>query len=256
VPFGARATAMREGGTKRGQAEVTFFDSPKLTFDAAGKEPSDRESSVEGGEAAATAARAAEEVWKAARKTQRTAGRGAPGGQMTLAEAKVSEDDAAADRAAASRADEHAAAFGRLVHSLLALPEPLEGEALRQAALTHRLEFGLSETEAAEAAELAERAQKMPAVAAARSADAVHRELPFTVRMNGKLITGRIDLAYRTDGAWTVIDFKTARLPDPAQAAIRYRAQMDRYRAALAALTGESVAAALCLVRTGELVSL
>ena len=93
-------------------------------------------------------------------------------------------------------------------------------------------------------------------IAAARSADAVHRKLPFTCRMDGRLVTGRIDLAYRTDGAWTVIDFKTARLSDSAQAAERYREQMDRYRTALSALTGESVAAALCLVRTGDLVSI
>jgi ATP-dependent exoDNAse (exonuclease V) beta subunit len=91
-------------------------------------------------------------------------------------------------------------------------------------------------------------------VAAARTAEAVHCELPFTCRRNGKVVTGRIDLAYRTNGAWTVIDFKTARLTDPAQAVPRYREQMDGYRAALAALTGESASAALCLVRTGELV--
>jgi ATP-dependent exoDNAse (exonuclease V) beta subunit len=72
--------------------------------------------------------------------------------------------------------------------------------------------------------------------------------------MDGQLVSGRIDLAYRSDGAWTVIDFKTARLADSAQTAARYREQMDRYRTALSALTGEPVAAALCLARTGQLV--
>jgi ATP-dependent exoDNAse (exonuclease V) beta subunit len=67
-------------------------------------------------------------------------------------------------------------------------------------------------------------------------------------------VSGRIDLAYRSDGAWTVIDFKTARLADSAQAARQYREQMGRYREALASLTGQPVAAALCLVRTGQLV--
>ena len=100
-----------------------------------------------------------------------------------------------------------------------------------------------------------ERAQALPAVQAAREADAVHRELPFTCRLDGRTVTGRIDLAYRTDGAWTVVDFKTARLTDSAQAASRYREQMYRCRAALAALTGEKVSAALWLVRTGELVA-
>ena len=155
----------------------------------------------------------------------------------------------------ASQAKEHAAAFGHLVHALLALPEPLAGDALQQAARAQRLHFGLSETEATEAADLAERTAALPEIAAARTADAVHRELPFTCRLDGRVVTGRIDLAYRTNGAWTVIDFKTARLADTAQAASRYREQMDRYRAALAALTGEKVSAALCLVRTGELVA-
>jgi ATP-dependent exoDNAse (exonuclease V) beta subunit len=249
---------MREGGTRRGEAEVTFFDSPKLTFDARSGEPTDGALPVDGGEAEATQARAAEDAWKTARKTQRAAGRGAPGPQRLLAEATASEEEdagAAADRTAASRAEEHAAAFGRLVHALLALPEPLEGEALEQAARTHRLEFGLSPTEAAEAAELAGRAQTLPAVAVAREADTTHRELPFTCRLDGRQVSGRIDLAYRKDGAWTVIDFKTARLTDPAQAEARYRDQMTLYRTALSALTGEPVAAALCLVRTGELVS-
>ncbi len=258
VPFGARATALREGGTKQARAEVTFFDSPKLTFDAMSRGPIVQASAVDGGEVEATKARAAEDAWRAARQTRRVAGRGAPGAQRVLADAAVNEEedaDTAADRATASRAEEHAAAFGRLVHALLALPEPLEGEALAQAAQTHRLELGLGPTEAAEAAELAGRAQALPAVAAAREADATHRELPFTCRMNGKIVTGRIDLAYRKDGAWTLIDFKTARLTDPAQAATRYREQMTLYRTALSALTGESVAAALCLVRTGELVS-
>jgi len=75
-------------------------------------------------------------------------------------------------------------------------------------------------------------------VAAARSAEAVHRELPFTCRMDGKLISGRIALAYRMDGAGTLIDFKTARPSDSAQVAERYRDQMHRYRTAVATLAG------------------
>ena len=38
------------------------------------------------------------------------------------------------------------------------------------------------------------------------------------------------------------------------EAGSRHREQMARYRAVLVALTGESVATALCLVRSGELV--
>ena len=250
---------MREGGTKQGTAEVTFFDSPKLSFDASAQERADTAAAVNGGEDEATASRAAEQAWRDTRRAQRTAGRGLPGGETVSAEPgrpadEVDDAGPGAAAAAASEAEEHAAAFGHLVHALLALPEPLAGEALNRAAQAQRLQFGLGEAEAAEAAALAERTQSLPELAAARTADAVHRELPFTCRLDGKVVTGRIDLAYRAGGTWTVIDFKTARLTDPAQAASRYREQMDRYRAALAALTGEPVAAALCLVRTGELV--
>ena len=121
--------------------------------------------------------------------------------------------------------------------------------------LTAAVAHGLDQLFVDQLTELAARAQALPAVAAAREADATHRELPFSCRLDGRQVSGRIDLAYRQDGAWTVIDFKTARLTDPAQAEARYRDQMTLYRTALSALTGEPVAAALCLVRTGELVS-
>ena len=35
APFGTKASSLVEGGTKNGQAKVTFVDSPSLTFAAA-----------------------------------------------------------------------------------------------------------------------------------------------------------------------------------------------------------------------------
>ena len=78
--------------------------------------------------------------------------------------------------------------------------------------------------------------------------------MPFVYRTGGQVLDGRIDLAYRVGGSWTVIDFKTARLASAAEARARYGDQLRRYRTALAALTGQPVKASLCLVRTGELV--
>ena len=78
--------------------------------------------------------------------------------------------------------------------------------------------------------------------------------MPFVYRTGGQVLDGRIDLAYRAAGSWTVIDFKTARLGSAAEARARYGEQLRRYRTALGALTGEPVSASLCLVRTGELV--
>ena len=58
--------------------------------------------------------------------------------------------------------------------------------------------------------------------------------MPFVHRTGGQVLDGRIDLAYRAGGAWTVIDFKTARLASAAEARARYGQQLRRYRAALA----------------------
>ncbi len=57
----------------------------------------------------------------------------------------------------------------------------------------------------------------------------------------GILATGRIDLAYRKAGEWTVIEFKTADL---------HNSQ------ALRTITGAPVRAALCLLRSGQLLDL
>jgi ATP-dependent exoDNAse (exonuclease V) beta subunit len=147
-----------------------------------------------------------------------------------------------------------ATAFGALVHALLALPEFPEGDALARSASTLAAQRGLEAKDAAEAAALAERVRALPALAAIGTADVVYREVPFVYRTGGQVLDGRIDLAYRVGGAWTVIDFKTARLGSAAEARARFGAQLRRYRTALGALTGEPVSASLCLVRTGELV--
>jgi ATP-dependent exoDNAse (exonuclease V) beta subunit len=65
-----------------------------------------------------------------------------------------------------------------------------------------------------------------------------------------------IDLAYCKDGEWTVIDFKTADLPDPARARQTHGPQMAVYRRSLAAITNAPVRAALCLLRSGQLMDL
>jgi ATP-dependent exoDNAse (exonuclease V) beta subunit len=54
-----------------------------------------------------------------------------------------------------------------------------------------------------------------------------------------------IDLAYRADGAWTALDFKT---DDGGTAAARYRVQLQWYAYALGKLTGEPVRAVLVAV--------
>jgi ATP-dependent exoDNAse (exonuclease V) beta subunit len=116
--------------------------------------------------------------------------------------------------------------------------------------------LGLSEDGASEAADLTQQVRNLPALAAVRTADVVHREMPIVYQVNGKPVAGRIDLAYRVAGTWTLIDFKTARLPSAADAHARFGAQLGRYETGLRALTGERASVSLCLMRTGELVHL
>jgi ATP-dependent exoDNAse (exonuclease V) beta subunit len=84
------------------------------------------------------------------------------------------------------------------------------------------------------AVDLANRARAIPEIAAAESAD----------------------LAYRKAGEWTVIDFKTADLPDRAAAMEAHGAQFEVYCQALGSITGAPVRAALCLLRSGQLLDL
>lgn len=146
----------------------------------------------------------------------------------------------------------HAESFGRLVHALLALPDAATTD-LTVTARTLAMGIGLDESEAAVAADLAKRACAVPEIAAANSADLVYRELPFAVPIDGKLATGRIDLVYRKDGEWTIIDFKTAGLRDPARLAETYGPQLETYRRALASITGQPIRAVLCLLLDGRL---
>jgi ATP-dependent exoDNAse (exonuclease V) beta subunit len=75
------------------------------------------------------------------------------------------------------------------------------------------------------------------------------------VPLDGQLVTGRIDLAWRRDGAWKVVDFKTARHSDEDAALQAHGAQLALYARALRALTGEPVTASLGLLATGRVVS-
>ena len=77
-------------------------------------------------------------------------------------------------------------------------------------------------------------------------ADRVRREWHFNVRWDGgeaMLLQGVIDLAFRTDGVWTVIDYKTDRIEDEAAFVEQYRMQLQLYAGAVETITGEPVGA-------------
>jgi ATP-dependent exoDNAse (exonuclease V) beta subunit len=63
---------------------------------------------------------------------------------------------------------------------------------------------------------------------------------------DGSLVDGVVDLAFRADGVWTVVDFKTDReLADEIEV---YRRQVGLYADVITAATGEKVRCVLMQV--------
>jgi ATP-dependent exoDNAse (exonuclease V) beta subunit len=134
--------------------------------------------------------------------------------------------------------------FGALVHAIFAAADldATDAAALRALAQQQGRIVGASEAEVTAAADAVSAALAHPllrraAAAAARSE--LRRETPVWLRLeDGSLAEGVVDLAFREDGAWTVVDFKT----DAELAASRaaYERQVRLYAAAVAAATGET----------------
>ncbi len=73
-------------------------------------------------------------------------------------------------------------------------------------------------------------------------AETVRREWAFNLRAdNGVIVQGVLDLCFLENGAWTLVDYKTDAVSDPAELLPRYTAQMQWYARALRILTGKTV---------------
>ena len=144
--------------------------------------------------------------------------------------------------------------FGSLVHVLLSTV-PLDASAgapglFDELARLHGRVLGASGDEVRAAAEVAGRTLSHPLIARARDALArgeCRREVPVSMRdEDGVLIEGVVDVAFREDGAWTVIDYKTDRELDDADGALDiYRRQVALYAGMIARATGESATGVL-----------
>ena len=151
------------------------------------------------------------------------------------------------ERPAGSRP--HGARFGMLVHAVLAsVPLDADPAAIRATAALHARVLGATDAESDGAAELAVRALAHPVLvraAAAARRGLCRRETPVAVEIDGVLVEGVVDAAFRDadDGPWTVVDFKTdvqlgARRED-------YVRQVGLYARAIAEATGAPVRAVL-----------
>ena len=151
--------------------------------------------------------------------------------------------------------------FGTLVHTVLRdVPfGPEDGspsELVAGLVRLHARALGATGAEVEAATGTVLTALAHPLLKRVAGAATVHRELPFQLRLEGGfLVEGTIDLAFREDGRWTVVDFKTdapgieggdGGNADPRYEA--YRRQLAWYVHAVAELTGEPAAGVLLLL--------
>ncbi len=145
-----------------------------------------------------------------------------------------------------------ALALGSAVHRIMELCDLGDESSLSRAA-----EVAAGELErpdlAGEAAELAAACwRSAPVRAAARAAasdpDDVHREIPVGALLDGVVVSGAVDLLYRGEDGWVVVDFKTDRAAERDVLLARYRPQGAAYALAAEALLGAGSVHAVCFV--------
>ncbi len=208
----------------------------------------------------ATVERASRPSFALATATERTrAGGDVPAGGGARRDAGPKEERRTVTVVELERAAERPAGkrFGTLVHAVLATvplavpdgaPAPVE-----QIAQLHGRVFGATDAEVAAAADVAGRVLSHPLLARARAAARrgdCRREAPVSMRTDdGVLIEGLVDVAFREDGAWTVVDYKTDRDLEEAGGAIDvYRRQVALYAEMITRATGEPAGAVLMRV--------
>jgi ATP-dependent exoDNAse (exonuclease V) beta subunit len=192
--------------------------------------------------------RRAHEAWKAERDALIARGRVESERVETVTERAAREGRAArvvveATSYAADASRPRGKRFGTLVHAVLAELD-LTGDpatVARTAAQQARL-VGASEEEARAAERAAKSALEHPllvrAAASARRGEC-RREVPVMARAgDGVLVEGVVDLAFREDTAWTIVDYKTD--AEMSGSVLRYETQVALYVDAIARATGET----------------
>jgi len=120
---------------------------------------------------------------------------------------------------------------GTLVHAALRRWRFPDGEGFEAFLRPYALEAGLTDEAEmkgaiGEAGRLLTRFQAHSLYTEMAAAER-HHELPYSVTLDGGLRSGIIDLLYRTDGRWTIAEFKTDRLED--EAGMRARICEEKY---------------------------
>jgi ATP-dependent helicase/nuclease subunit A len=153
----------------------------------------------------------------------------------------------ATDGVSASRP--HGKRFGALVHAVLAVvPLDADDQTVRACAAAHGRMLGATDEEVAAAIDAAVAALGSPVFERARAAGAsCQREAPIVYRKDdGTVLEGVVDLLFREDDAWCVVDFKTD--ADLGEREASYKAQVTLYAEAVSRATGETARALLLRV--------
>jgi len=160
-------------------------------------------------------------------------------------------------RATGERVHAPAAAIGRIVHEVIRRwipPQDPEMESLLEnLALQEGLvDSGQRRRAVAESHRLLERFWADPQRERIDQAKERYHELPYTQPLpQGGMDVGSIDLLYREEEGWTIVDFKTDELRDEEalQGAVeKYQPQLMRYRQAVQELLKLSSQAFLCFL--------
>jgi len=154
--------------------------------------------------------------------------------QPTTAPATATVESTEPDRVGRPRGPR----FGTLVHALLA-HAPFDADRPALTALSSSLArlLGATEEETAFAVHAALAALAHPRLRAAAQSSDARREVVVAERLSdGSIAEGVIDLAYRTENEWVVVDFKTDEMVPTVGA---YAEQLRLYVDALRRATGE-----------------
>jgi ATP-dependent exoDNAse (exonuclease V) beta subunit len=127
--------------------------------------------------------------------------------------------------------------LGSAVHRVMELCDLGDETGLRGLAAAAAEEAGAPDLAEAVAA-LAGACWRSAPVRAAAASPEVYRELPVGVLVAGVVVNGAIDLLYRDDDQWVVVDYKTDAAPSPDVIRERYTPQGAAYALAVEEATG------------------
>jgi ATP-dependent helicase/nuclease subunit A len=185
--------------------------------------------------------------------------------QREEADVELDEGPERSWRATGSVRKAPATAVGRIVHAAIQR-RAMPGSAMHESFLENEaFRSGLvdpSQRQAAvrESSELLGRLETHSLWAEITAAEEIQHEIPFTTSdSEGTVQSGQIDLLWRDEGGWKIVDFKTDTLrsdEDLEAAVTRHRKQVERYVRSAANILGEKPIGMLCFLDSQERVEL